>query len=176
MTTLLPSRLDLGIDDPYLMDAGAATDGWYTPATLIGLAHLLLGAIDLDPASCQAAQAVVKAKRYHTKADDGLMQPWTGRVWLNPPYSAPTVWVRKVLTHYQSGDISQALVLTNSYTETNWWQDLAAVGMVLFFRGRQEFWHPEKVGGRNRTGQTLVYLGKEQALFRSIFGHLGVVR
>ena len=34
-----------------------------------------------------SCQETVKAKRYFTAEDDGLSQPWAGRVWLNPPYS-----------------------------------------------------------------------------------------
>ena len=32
-------------------------------------------------------------------ADDGLLLPWFGLVWCNPPYSAPTAWCRKWAEH-----------------------------------------------------------------------------
>ena len=57
----------------------------YTPAPYVKAARLVLGAIDLDPASCARANATVKAARYYTAKDDGLAQPWCGRVYLNPP-------------------------------------------------------------------------------------------
>lgn len=41
----------------------------------------------------------VPARRKFTKADDGLTQPWEGRVWMNPPYSKPERWVDRFIGH-----------------------------------------------------------------------------
>jgi len=162
--------------DPKQLDAGDASDGWYTPPHLIAAARLVLGAIDVDPATCAAAQAVVQAATWYTEVENGLIQVWRGRLWLNPPYSAPTAWTDKALGHYRAGDVPAALILTNSYTETGWWQRLATAGTMLFFAGRQQFWHPDKASGSNRTGQTLCYLGPDAARFRAVFGRYGMIR
>lgn len=53
---------------------------------------------DLDVAS-PPWETHVPAKRKFTKADDGLSQPWEGRVWMNPPYSKVTPWVGKFIDH-----------------------------------------------------------------------------
>jgi len=176
MPTQQASLLFPDLIDPKTLDAGDASDGWYTPPRYIALARQVLGDIDLDPASCSAAQAVVRAHRYYTEHEDGLIQPWYGRMWINPPYSAPTPWVRRIITEYRAGTVTAALMLTNSYTETGWWQDLAAVGVMLFFRGRLNFWHPEKTSTQNRTGQTLAYLGPDRTRFAEVFGAHGVIR
>ena len=49
---------------------------WYTPLRIIEPARRVLGEIDLDPASCEAANRVVKATRIFTESDDGLTQKW----------------------------------------------------------------------------------------------------
>lgn len=58
------------------------TDEWYTPKEIIDA----LGKFDLDP--CAPINPLWKtATQMYNKNDDGLIQQWKGRVWLNPPYS-----------------------------------------------------------------------------------------
>jgi hypothetical protein len=57
-----------------------------TPPEVVAAARVVLGgAIDLDPASCDKANGYVLATEYMTKEDNGFVQPWWGRVFLNPP-------------------------------------------------------------------------------------------
>ena len=62
-------------------------DEWGTPEKYIALAREVMGEIDLDPASNEHAQRTVQARQYFTREDSGLVHPWVGRVWLNPPYT-----------------------------------------------------------------------------------------
>ena len=57
----------------------------YTPSEVVEAARTTLGAIDLDPASCEAASRVVRASSYYTKQQNGFTQPWRGRLFMNPP-------------------------------------------------------------------------------------------
>lgn len=58
---------------------------WATPSYIIEPSINTLGGIDLDPASDERANSLVKAPRIFTIQDDGLKQNWYGKVFLNPP-------------------------------------------------------------------------------------------
>ncbi len=49
---------------------------WYTPDGFVEAARDVLGEIELDPASSEAAQRTVNATVYYTKQDDGLAHDW----------------------------------------------------------------------------------------------------
>ena len=72
------------------------SDEWYTPESLFNQLGLVF---DLDVASPIDNKGHVPADRKYTIEDDGLVQPWVGRVWMNPPYSKPTPWIDKWLNH-----------------------------------------------------------------------------
>lgn len=57
-------------------------------------------AIEFDLDVCSSHREThVPAKHKYTIEDDGLASPWFGRVWMNPPYSNPTPWIRKWIDH-----------------------------------------------------------------------------
>ena len=72
------------------------TDDYYTPAWLFNLMAIRF---DIDVCAPPGGVSYIPAERYYTKADDGLSQPWTGRVWMNPPYSNSAPWVWRFITH-----------------------------------------------------------------------------
>jgi hypothetical protein len=109
---------------PYIsMCGGAVGTGdnfWFTPAKYIRLARQVLGEIDLDPASHELAQRQIKAKRFHTPEDDGLKHEWHGRVWLNPFFGHPHIehFTDKLIAEYHAGRVTEAILLTQNYTDT----------------------------------------------------------
>lgn len=152
-------------------------DEWYTPTEYIEAARQLMGGIDLDPASSAEAQEIVKAGAYFTKRDDGLSQPWMGCVWLNPPYSTPAIkfFVAKLISEYQIGNVTEAVILTNNSSDTAWFHDLLSRFPACFTRGRVQFWRANHETFGARQGQTLFYLGDNLTGFRDVFSVFGAV-
>lgn len=57
----------------------------YTPPDIVEAARRTLGDIDLDPASCDLTYQYVNPAFAFTLRGNGYLQPWWGRVFLNPP-------------------------------------------------------------------------------------------
>ena len=151
---------------------------WYTPEADINRCRKVMGGIDLDPASNDYAQEMVKAGKFYTEGDNGLEQPWTGRVFLNPPYKMPLVqqFAAKLCEEYEAGAVSQAVLLTDSATDTHWWQGAAkAASLVCFTEGRIKFYNPSGVGGSPTRGQTFLYFGGRVDRFYAEFAEVGLV-
>lgn len=72
------------------------SDDYYTPKWIFDALDIQF---DLDVACPPEGPINVPAAKYYTAADDGLAQPWHGRVWMNPPYSKPKPWVDRFINH-----------------------------------------------------------------------------
>ncbi|MBD2682892.1 MULTISPECIES: DNA N-6-adenine-methyltransferase [Nostoc] len=70
-----------------------SSDCWYTPPEIIALIQSCLNGITLDP--CADNGKHIEACQHFTVADDGLSHEWSGRVFMNPPYS----WMPKPGSH-----------------------------------------------------------------------------
>jgi ParB family chromosome partitioning protein len=136
----------------------------------------VLGAFDLDPASSDRAQENVRAATFYTKEHDGLSKPWAGRVWLNPPFAKDvvTLFIDKLASHYEAGDVTAAVVLVNNATETRRFSRLAAVASVICFpTGRVRFLDPEGNPGAPLQGQAVLFLGADVEAFVRAFAQFG---
>jgi hypothetical protein len=109
-------------------------DEWLTPPWLIAR----LGTFDLDPCSPGNRRPWDTAKRHIDRHENGLTQPWHGRVWLNPPYGKfAALWLKRLAAHRDGIALIFARTDTESFFESVW----DAADAVLFLRGRMTFCH-----------------------------------
>ena len=151
---------------------------WYTPAEYIEAARYVLGEFDLDPASNDSAQKLVKAARYFTKEDNGLEREWQGRVWLNPPYAQPLImdFVSKMVAERKAGRVTGAVMLTNNSADTAWFHEAAQTADAFCLtRGRIKFYKPGGETSAPTQGQTFFYFGDNVEAFTRRFKEIGFV-
>ncbi len=166
--------------DSHIARTLSGSNEWFTPAIYIEAARRVMDGIELDPASCAEANKVVRATRYYTKSDDGLLLPWiAASVFVNPPYgriggkSNQVLWADKLIAEYESGNIKQAVLLINACTGTACVQKLLLNYPICFVRGRIRF-----VGsGKSEQGPThdnlFCYLGPNEQRFMDVFSRFG---
>lgn len=157
---------------------GTGQDEWHTPGQYITAARMVMGDIDLDPASHPIAQQMIEATTCYTAADDGLTKDWHGRVWLNPPYSQPLIdsFAHKMVAEYSAGRVTQAIMLTHNYTDTKWWHHIApAASLLCFTRGRIKFIDLNGDECSPTQGQCFCYFGPHADTFAAVFQKFGFI-
>lgn len=151
-------------------------DEWLTPPWLVNL----LGPFDLDPCA-PVNRPWDTAKRHYNKLDDGMSQPWEGRVWLNPPYGRQTfTWLRRLAEHKDGG-----IALTFARTETQGFFDTVwnRARCVFFFKGRLKFHYVDGREGNtaNAPSVLVAYTNNDLDIIRKAWssgalkGQLGIL-
>jgi len=150
---------------------------YYTPAAIVDAARYTMGGIDLDPASSPAANETVQARHIYTAGDDGLSQPWFGRVWMNHPFGRETnrPWVRKLVGEYRAGRVEQACCITFAATSEAWFAPLFEFPLC-FLAPRTNYRLPNGGVLRGVTkGSVVAYMGRNVVPFVTHFRELGNV-
>ena len=149
---------------------------WYTPLEYIEMARKAMGAINLDPASCELANKTVMADKFFSMEENGLKQKWFGKVWLNPPYASDAIgkFCEKVVGEYEDHNVEEAIVLVNNATETAWFSNLiSSASAVVFPKSRIKYYGPDGVKNSPLQGQAFVYLGTNPDAFIQAFSECG---
>jgi len=151
---------------------------YYTPPAIIEAAREVMGWFDLDPASSEAANRVVKARSIFTAVDDGLKQRWHGKVWMNHPFSRRynAAWIRKLIDSHLCGQVKEACCITYAATSERWFEPLL-LHPQCFLLPRTNYLLPDGSIKRGVTkGSVVTYVGRDVQKFTEVFSRLGVVK
>lgn len=138
MSTFEATRGGFGFEKPH----EGVTNDWLTPPSLVKM----LGHFDLDPCACPVQPWKLADKNYSLPESDGLILPWEGRVFCNPPYG-PHIgkWAERMAIH------RNGIFLIFSRTETRAWEAIwKEANATLFPFGRTCFYLPS--GERSKSG------------------------
>lgn len=134
-----------------------AHNEWYTPPEIVASAREVLGRIDLDPCSTALANDVVRAETIFTATHDALDDtPWSDRIdrhgiraFMNPPYTrdvgTASPFIDRMVSEWEGGGVSQAIVLVNASTGTQWFFELFRFPLCFVGPGRIKFNTPTNV-------------------------------
>lgn len=179
---------------------------YYTPPEWTAATRTMFGVIDLDPASNAIANKTVQAKQFFTIEDDGLVQPWHGRVWMNHPFhrgeaACPTDhskckkktcqkrgyhidepipsnanWINKLLHEYECGNIDEAVIITFCNSSETWFRPLLQWPQC-FPNNRVHYQDANGDVVPNCTkGSVITYIGTDIKRFAKAFDHLGTIK
>lgn len=104
---------------------------WYTPPEFALAAVEVMGGIDLDPASHEEANQIVRADYFFTEAQNGLTREWGGNVFLNPPGGLVNAFWEKAMLEWQHSRVKQMIWVGYSLEQLQTLQQSKA-GMTPF--------------------------------------------
>ena len=130
---------------------------WLTPRPIVEA----LGVFDLDP--CGAPGHELARFTYLLETyDDGLIDEWFGRVWLNPPYGKE---MEPFLTRLADHGRGTALIFARTETRLFFEQVWGRASAVLFLRGRLNFLDASGTRAKVNAGapSVLIAYGRDDA-------------
>lgn len=134
----------------------AGKEEWLTPRHIIEA----LGPFDLDPCASEVQPWPTAANTY-TIHNNGLLKPWAGFCFVNPPYGKETQkWFRRLAEHGNGIALTFARTETRMFFDSVWTQATA----LLFLKGRLSFCDTSgKPGGTAGAPSVLIAYGETAA-------------
>jgi len=167
---------------PWPLFRGAGSGEWYTPPKFVALVKRVFGGkIGLDPASCEEANSRwLRARTFYTKEQNGLTQPWRGKVYLNPPFQTEFMgpFVNKLVTERENGNVSEAIMLCSLWPEKKWfWPILDHAALLCLPRDYVSYIPPgkDKPTGHPKLASVFSYWGDKPDRFADVFGEVGTI-
>ena len=155
---------------------------WYTPPQYIASVHDVLGEVDVDPASNELANQVIKAKAIYTIDNDGFDKAWRGKVFLNPPYgrdddssaSNQARWSARLIEQFRAGTVTEAILLVNAVPGNKWFAPLWDFPLC-FVDHRIRFYNRDVEAGQPTHSNAFIYMGSNVDAFARAFSKHGII-
>lgn len=90
------------------------SDDFLTPPEIVEA----MGTFDLDPCASHRQSKPLARQQYRFPEDNGLLLPWDGCVFVNPPFSELQAWIDRFLLH------GNGVLLVPSRVEVGWFWKL----------------------------------------------------
>lgn len=141
-----------------------ASDEWYTPRYVFDA----LGChFDLDVAHPDGTTTHVPCTAYFSA--DALRLPWSGYIWMNPPFGGRNglkPWLDRFFQH------GNGIALTPDRTSAPWWQDAARkADAILFVGGKIRFERPDGTAGKSPSSGTTLFAVGAKAVEALVCAH-----
>lgn len=136
-------------------------DSRFTPADFMANIYEAFGPIDLDPCANERSPVMARRRFLLSEGDDGLADPWSGRLaYVNPPFSALLVWLRRAYEQWRAGNVDTVVCLVPVRTDSAWFhEELSPVADIYLLRGRVRFLDSNGKGQHTPFSLMLVTLG-----------------
>lgn len=96
------------------------TDEWRTPKWLFQWANQTFGPFQIDVAASNGNHL---CEEWFTRENSALDRPWTGKCWMNPPYSHGNLWefCQKAFMETDRGNADLVFGLLKDDRSTKWY-------------------------------------------------------
>lgn len=159
-------------------DQSSMYQSWRTPEYIFEAVRECMGGIDLDP--CTDEDNPVKAGSIYTMDDDGLVQPWFPKTYVNPPYKELKRWCEKIAHEVHGMNLGNvpparplAALLPMRSLETRYLQETlwnSHLSTRFWFRGRVGFIDADGVRQKGNTkGSILWFYGVDAGTVYEVF-------
>ncbi len=134
----------IGVRSNPLLKSASDKDSRFTPKPIADAIEAAFGKVAYDPCAHPSSPVNAMQQVFKAAGQDGLTEEWSGQVvFVNPPYSGSSLWLRKIAVEWQAGRIGLLLCLVNAKTDAPEYHAAMRDGAsVFFFEGRIKYVKP----------------------------------
>lgn len=130
------------------------SDDFLTPPELVSA----MGEFDLDPCASKRQERQLAKRCYRFPEDNGLLLPWDGDVFCNPPFSELQAWVSRFILH------GSGVMLVPARVEVSWfWKLWLNCNAIFLTKGPVKYICPEGKSPPRFFGGAFCAMGERNA-------------